>query len=286
MNLAINPVTTIRGDVGEGPLWNSKTKCVTWVDITGLLWHITEFDTGKTKTLQVPNMVGALIERESGGYLGAVKEGFAEINPLGGYDVFNEFLPITERMNDAKADALGRWWTGSNAIDFTKGAGKLHVIDNDRQIKTVLTGLTLPNGLAWNKKNDEFYLVDTFESIIWAFDFDLENSELTNKRELVKFEDNGSFPDGMTISDQGFLIVAMWEGSKLEIFDTNGAKQGEFTMPVKKPTSCTFGGENSDILIVTSACRELNFEAHDLDGMLLAVTGTGLTGEESRKFNG
>ncbi|MFY9325157.1 MAG: SMP-30/gluconolactonase/LRE family protein [Candidatus Nanopelagicales bacterium] len=286
MSLAINPVTTIRGDVGEGPLWNSKTKCVTWVDITGLLWHITEFDTGKTKTLQVPNMVGALIERESGGYLGAVKEGFAEINPLGGYDVFNEFLPITERMNDAKADALGRWWTGSNAIDFTKGAGKLHVIDNDRQIKTVLTGLTLPNGLAWNKKNDEFYLVDTFESIIWAFDFDLENSELTNKRELVKFEDNGSFPDGMTISDQGFLIVAMWEGSKLEIFDTNGAKQGEFTMPVKKPTSCTFGGENSDILIVTSACRELNFEAHDLDGMLLAVTGTGLTGEESRKFNG
>lgn len=286
MSLAINPVTTIRGDVGEGPLWNSKTKCVTWVDITGLLWHITEFDTGKTKTLQVPNMVGALIERESGGYLGAVKEGFAEINPLGGYDVLNEFLPITERMNDAKADALGRWWTGSNAIDFTKGAGKLHVIDNDRQIKTVLTGLTLPNGLAWNKKNDEFYLVDTFESIIWAFDFDLENSELTNKRELVKFEDNGSFPDGMTISDQGFLIVAMWEGSKLEIFDTNGAKQGEFTMPVKKPTSCTFGGENSDILIVTSACRELNFEAHDLDGMLLAVTGTGLTGEESRKFNG
>lgn len=286
MSLAINPVTTLRGDVGEGPLWNSKTKCVTWVDITGLHWHITEFYTGKTKTLPVPNMVGALVERESGGYLAAVKEGFAEINPLGGYDVFNEFLPSTERMNDAKADALGRWWTGSNAIDFTKGAGKLHVIDNDRQIKTVLTGLTLPNGLAWNKKNDEFYLVDTFESVIWAFDFDLENSELTNKRELVKFEDNGSFPDGMTISDQGFLIVAMWEGSKLEIFDTNGAKQGEFTMPVKKPTSCTFGGENSDILIVTSACRELNFEAHDLDGMLLAVTGTGLTGEESRKFNG
>lgn len=286
MSLAINPVTTLRGDVGEGPLWNSKTKCVTWVDITGLLWHITEFDTGKTKSLPVPNMVGALIERESGGYLGAVKEGFAEINPLGGYDVFNEFLPSTERMNDAKADALGRWWTGSNAIDFTKGAGKLHVINNDRQIKTVLSGLTLPNGLAWNKRNDEFYLVDTFESVIWAFDFDLENSELTNKRELVKFEDNGSFPDGMTISDQGFLIVAMWEGSKLEIFDGNGAKQGEFTVPVKKPTSCTFGGENSDILIVTSACRELNFEAHDLDGMLLAVTGTGLTGEESRKFNG
>jgi sugar lactone lactonase YvrE len=286
MGLSINPIAKSRGDVGEGPLWNSQTKKVTWVDVTGLFWHVTEFDSGNTKTLSVPNMVGAVIERDSDGYLGAVKEGFAEMNPKGGYEVFNEFLPATERMNDAKADALGRWWAGSNAIDFTKGAGKLHVIDTDRTVKTVLTGLTLPNGLAWNEQNDEFYLVDTFESVLWAFDFDLENAELVNKRELVKFADNGSFPDGMTISDQGLLIVAMWEGSKLEIFDTKGAKQGEFAMPVKKPTSCTFGGDNLDVLIVTSACREINFEESDLDGMLLAVSGTGLTGQESRKFHG
>lgn len=286
MSLSVTPITKVRGDVGEGPLWNSQTKKVTWVDVTGLFWHVTEFDSGNTKTLKVPNMVGAVIEREVEGYLGAVKEGFAEMNPNGGYNVFNEFLPPAERMNDAKADALGRWWAGSNAIDFTKGAGKLHVINKDREVKTVLTGLTLPNGLAWNEKNDEFYLVDTFESVIWAFDFDLENAELANKRELVKFADNGSFPDGMTISDQGLLIVAMWEGSKLEVFDTKGAKQGEFAMPVKKPTSCTFGGENLDVLIVTSACRELDFEESDLDGMLLAVSDTGLTGQESRKFHG
>lgn len=286
MAIEINAVTEIRGDVGEGPLWNKSTGLITWVDITGLLWHQTDFKTGQTKTRKVQNMVGALVERSNGEFFAAVKEGFAEMNHDEGYRVINNFLPEPERMNDAKADAAGRWWCGSNAIDFTKGAGRLHVIDENREVKTKVTGLTLPNGLAWNKENTEFYLVDTFESCMWAFDFDYQSAELTNKRKLIQFKDDGSFPDGMTISNEGFLIVAMWEGSRLEVYDTSGKKQSEITTPVKKPTSCTFGGDENNILFVTSACRELDFGADSLDGKLLAVTGTGLTGEESKKYHG
>lgn len=286
MAIEITPISQVRGDVGEGPLWNSSTGLITWVDITGLMWHQTELNNGRTKSRKVSNMVGALVERSNGEFFAAVKEGFAQMNPDEGYTVVNEFLPAPERMNDAKADDAGRWWCGSNAIDFTKGAGKLHVIDENRNVETKLTGLTLPNGMAWNRDNTEFYLVDTFESCLWAFDIDFATAELTNKRELIRFADDGSFPDGMTISNEGFLIIAMWDGSRLEVYDTAGKKQSEISTPVKKPTSCTFGGDKNDILFVTSACRELEFDADSLDGKLLAVTGTGLTGQESRKYNG
>lgn len=286
MAIEVMSISPVRGDVGEGPLWNSKTGIVTWVDITGLFWHQTNFKTGQTKTRKVSNMVGALVERQNGEFFAAVKEGFAEMNEKEGYTVVNNFLPEPERMNDAKADDAGRWWCGSNAIDFTKGAGRLHVIDQNREVTTKLTGLTLPNGLAWNSDNTEFYLVDTFESCLWAFDIEFETAELSNKRKLIQFKEDGSFPDGMTISNEGFLIVAMWDGSRLEVYDTAGKKQSEIAMPVKKPTSCTFGGENNNILFVTSACRELDYDAKSFDGQLLAVTGIGLTGQESRKYYG
>ncbi len=286
MDIEIAPISQVRGDVGEGPLWNGSTGLITWVDITGLMWHQTEFNTGNIASRKVSNMVGALVERSNGEFFAAVKEGFAEMNSDEGYTVVNQFLPAAERMNDAKADDAGRWWCGSNAIDFTKGAGKLHVIDENRNVETKLTGLTLPNGLAWNRDNTEFYLVDTFESCLWAFDIDFATGGLSNKRELIRFADDGSFPDGMTISNEGFLIIAMWEGARLEVYDTQGKKQSEISTPVKKPTSCTFGGEKNDILFVTSACRELDFGADSLDGKLLAITGTGLTGQESRKYHG
>lgn len=286
MAIEIRSLSPIRADVGEGPLWNSKTQIITWVDITGLKWHQTNYETGATATREVSNMVGAIVERKNGGFFAAVKEGFAELNSTLGYTVTNEFLPAPERMNDAKADALGRWWCGSNAIDFTSGSGRLHVIDENHKVTTKVTGLTLPNGLAWNDSNSEFYLVDTFESCLWAFDFDLDSAELSNKRQLVKFKDDGSYPDGMTISDEGYLIIAMWDGARLEVYDTKGKKQSEILMPVKKPTSCTFGGPDSNTLIVTSACREVELQDYSLDGQLLAVSETGLTGKASTKFNG
>jgi len=171
MAIDITPISQVRGDVGEGPLWNSSTGLITWVDITGLMWHQTDFKTGNTKSRKVSNMVGAIVERSNGQFFAAVKEGFAVMNEDEGYTVVNNFLPEPERMNDAKADDAGRWWCGSNAIDFTTGVGKLHVIDENRNVETKLTGLTLPNGLAWNSDNTEFYVVDTVESCLWAFEF-------------------------------------------------------------------------------------------------------------------
>lgn len=284
--MTLRVISEVISDVGEGPLYNAKNNLVTWVDITGKKWHQCDFKSGLTTTREVPKMIGAIVERNAGGFFGAVEEGFAEVNLDKGYKVLIDFLPDEERMNDAKADAKGRWWAGSNAIDFTAGKGRLHKLNLDKSVETVITGLTLPNGIGWSPDNKFLYLVDTFASSLWKFDFDLESGSLSNQQLLHKFDDKNGFPDGMCVADDGTLLIAMWDGSRIEVINPSGKLEKPIQLPVKRPTSCTFGGLAGDELIITTAARELDLSAEPLSGKLLSLSGTGFTGKESTKFYG
>lgn len=282
----IKVLSDVVSDVGEGPLYNASENSVTWVDITGKKWHKCNFDSGKTISHDVPKMIGAIVERKNGGYFGAVEEGFAEINATNGYEVVIDFLPAEERMNDAKADGLGRWWAGSNAIDFTAGKGQLHKLNPDKSYETVLTGLTLPNGLGWSPDNTKFYLVDTFASSLWVFDFDYSSGNLRNQQLMHKFDDSKGYPDGMCVTNDGTLLIAMWDGSRIEVISSFGEIQEPILLPVQRPTSCTFGGVLGNELIVTTAARELDLNAQPLSGKLLSLVGTGFSASESNKYHG
>lgn len=283
MNIDILSFT--RCDVGEGPIYNAQSNLITWVDITGMYWHQSELLSQNTKSRRVSNYIGAVVETTSSQYFAAVKEGYAYLNDDHQYTVVKQMLGPKERMNDAKADKNGYWWSGSNAIDFSKNCGKLFRIDNNFEIKLMIEGLTLPNGMTWNNNQDKFFLVDTLESVIWSFEFNLDTSEIENKKLLTKFHDNTGLPDGMTITNDDLLIVAMWDGGRLDLIDLNGKKQGEIKLPIARPTSCTFAGENLDLLVVTSAARDQSLHEASFDGYLLAISGLGISGEASNKFN-
>ena len=282
----INCVNEIRSEVGEGPNWDAGTSTISWVDIAGKLWFEQNINGGPVASHSVPEFIGAIVGRKKGGYYAATKEGFAELNPDNGWKVTKDFLKADERMNDAKVDSAGRFWAGSCTMDMVPGTGALHVLSGDLTMKTVATGITLPNGLAWSADNSFFYHVDSMQHVLTSYEVDFENAELHNKKTLVSFPDDGSVPDGMCVSDEGLLLVAMWGGSRIEIYDQKGKKQSVIDMPVKQPSSCTFGGAKGDRLIVTSARASLGDTANELDGGLFIVDGLGLTGAQSEKFNG
>lgn len=284
--MKIRVISDAISDVGEGPLYNSESNTVTWVDITGKKWHSCNFDTGKTESHEVSKMMGAIVERSSGGYFAAVEEGFAEVNSGAGYTVVADFLPEPERMNDAKADSLGRWWAGSNAIDFTSGKGRLHRLEADRSFTTVLSDLTLPNGLGWSPDDRKFYFVDTFAMKLWVFDFDLPTGTISNQRVLHDFEGSAGVPDGLTVASDGTVLVAIWDGGRIEVISSDGVRREPITLPVSRPTSCTFGGPKGDVLIVTTAARELDLASQPLSGKLLGLTDTGFSGRASAKYAG
>lgn len=287
-SFSVKAISTERSDCGEGPIWNSKTGIVSWVDIAGNKWHQVALNEthGTTKSFKVPTTIGAVVERSGGGYFAAVKEGFGFISPDGAYTPGPEFLEANERMNDAKADAKGRYWAGSCDLNFTPGLGKLHVIEVDGKVRTVETGLTLPNGLAWSPNNKSFYFVDSFQHLMWRYDFNLETGQISNRTVLVKFADDGSVPDGMCVSDDGSLFVAMWGGYRVEVYSPEGALKEIISLPVKQPSSCTFAGKDGKTLIVTSAAGDTDVKNEPLNGLILAVDGLGYSGPVSTVYHG
>jgi sugar lactone lactonase YvrE len=284
--MEVRALSQIISDVGEGPLWNPDSGLITWVDITGKSWHQLDTKTGNAKSHDVPAMIGAIVERVGGGYIGAVQEGFAYIQPEGGYHIFNNFLVAGFRHNDAKADANGRWWTGSNSIDFTKGNGKLHRLDSDLTVHTLETGLTLPNGLGWSPDNKYFYLVDSLDYVLWRYNFNLQQGSISEREEIYKFSESSGIPDGLTVDNDGNLLIAMWDGAGIEVLSPDGIFIEKLALPVQKPSSCTFGGSGGNTLIVTSASQGIELTPTSFDGKLLAVTGLKYRGPKSQVFNG
>ena len=64
---SVELVADARATVGEGPLWDTSTQRLVWVDIEGK--RILEFDpaTGTNREVTVPQHPGAIVRRASGG---------------------------------------------------------------------------------------------------------------------------------------------------------------------------------------------------------------------------
>jgi sugar lactone lactonase YvrE len=276
----------LRAGVGEGPVVSADGMTVHWVDIFAGLVHTTDIATGTTTHIQVDTLVGAVALRAEGGFVAAVREGYASISDSGEFDVRAPILADGVRMNDAKCDAAGRFWAGSTAMDFAAGKGALHVLMPDWTTKTVLTGITQPNGLGWSPDNRTFYLIDSARHTLSAFDFDLDTAELSNERVILSVPEADGFPDGLSVDAEGTLWLALWAGARLLRLAPSGEIIDSVAVPVTQPSSCAFGGPDGDLLLVTSAAQDLESDYTAPQGALLSITGTGARSRPAEVFTG
>jgi len=158
----------------------------------------------------------------------------------------------------------------------------------DWTVHTALEGLTLPNGLGWSTDDRTFYLADTMEHVLWAFDFDPESAVLGKRRVLRTFDDSGGMPDGLCVDASGRIWLAMWGGGRIAVLAPDGRLLTEIAVPVRQPSSCAFAGRDLDVLCVTSARDGLGLADDDpaADGSVLAIMGTGGRGVLAVPFAG
>ena len=62
--------------IGEGPVWDPRTRRVLWVDIGNDLVFSTDPEDGTTLERRLPRSVGVVLPRASGGYVAALQDGF------------------------------------------------------------------------------------------------------------------------------------------------------------------------------------------------------------------
>ncbi|KAK9247091.1 hypothetical protein V1506DRAFT_520239 [Lipomyces tetrasporus] len=163
------------------------------------------------------------------------------------------------RFNDGNVDCQGRFLAGTMMQEWEgdpAAIGTLFRLDSDGSVTTVYDGCRIPNGLCWSADGKAMFHADSPTKTVWRYDYDITTGAASNKRPIVKIEQPDMVPDGMTISAQGDLFIAVWGGSRIVQHDSEtGELKAIYKFPARKITCPTFGGKNLDELFVTTASQ-------------------------------
>ena len=143
----------------------------------------------------------------------------------------------------------------------------------------------MTNGPCFSPDGRTFYLADTARRVIWVYDYSREGP-LANKRVFADMDSLGSGGDGATVDAEGYLWAVLVRIGAIARFAPDGTMVRRVDMPVRHPTSVTFGGSGLDVLYVTSISRSTNLSDDTPDaGGLFAVEGLGVTGLRAQRFD-
>jgi sugar lactone lactonase YvrE len=260
----IRPIPVEASLLGESPLWHPREQALYWCDIPGR--KLNRYDPASRDHAQwgFETEVACCAAAEGGGLLLALRTGLVHFDPATGarrpladapYD------PATERFNDGKTDARGRFWAGTIYEPRDAARAALYRFDGGR-LDRMAGGVTNSNGLAWSPDDRTLYWTDTSDARIHALDFDADAGSVSNRRTLAQFPAKvpgqdlaryGGRPDGAAVDAEGAYWVAMFEGARLlRLSPDDGAVLQEIALPVRCPTMPCFGGPDLRTLYVTT----------------------------------
>ncbi|XP_058453862.1 regucalcin-like [Malaya genurostris] len=290
--------------LGEGPVWDTDTQSLFYVDIMGAA--ILRYDYAENKTYSAtidgvaPISLIILVQGKPDQYV----LGTGHTLTLVSWDGRSEKATFEKtigdlgesekhvRFNDGKVDPQGRLYAGTMRLEsmgdiFDQKEGKFYRFDGNvgGKFYEQKRDISISNGLTWDEQTGKFYYIDSAARDIKEFDV-LENGDLRNETVLFDLKVGGKNPDfvadGMTSDADGKLFVATWGGSKLLKINPKTKKvEQEIPIPAKQVTSAAFGGPKLDELFVTTAHTN-NQDAPA--GALFKVSGLGVKGKEMYKM--
>lgn len=251
--------------LGESPVWHPTEQMLYWCDIPGQALNRFDPTTGKRRRWSFDSDVACLAPMRDGTLLLVLRRGLIRFDPATGnstaLDPVLPYDPKTERFNDGKADAQGRFWVGTIYEPRDPALAALYRL-TDNTLTRMASGITVSNGLAWSPDGRTMLWADTKAHVIHAFDFDVAQGTLANQRVFAEFAPRdadqplkayGGRPDGAAMDVEGGCWVAMFEGARVVRLGPDGSVTQEIKLPVRCPTMPCFGGPDLKTLYITTA---------------------------------
>ncbi|GAA2134546.1 SMP-30/gluconolactonase/LRE family protein [Streptomyces synnematoformans] len=260
-----------RAELGEGPTWDPAAGRLIWVDILGARIHGYEPATGRRTVQATEQHVGAAKPRAGGaGYVVNLRDGVGLYDADGAFRwLVHEPVP-GRRGNEAMVAPDGALWAGTMRYDAAPGGGTLARVTGDGAQTVVLDDVAISNGTGWSPDGRLMYYADTPTGRIDVFDTD--GAGLAGRRLFAAVEDTPGTPDGLCVDAEGYVWVALWDGAAVRRYAPDGALDRTVDVPVRRPTSCAFGGPELTDLYVTSSSLD---DAHPLAGSVLVLPDAG-----------
>jgi len=191
-----------------------------------------------------------------------------------------ESLPGEEdnRFNDVIVDPSGGVLCGTMPYSDKSKSGSLYRLAPDGSMTKVWENILLSNGMGFSPDHKTFYYSDSRAHTVTQFAYDAASGTISHPQNFVTLAADDGDPDGLTVDAEGFIWLAVWDGSRLVRYDPSGSIEREITFPVKKVSSLTFGGDDTrDIYITTAGGDDLSANG-ELAGALfrlrLEILGT------------
>ena len=277
--------------VGESPMWHPVERRLYWVDTRRPALQRLERD-GSVRTWVMPTNIGSYVFRKDGSLVAGLKRGFCRIDLDTGAvtDIVDPEPDLPEnRLNDGRCDRRGRYWCGSRDPGNVNPGGSLYRLDPDFRFQRMDTGFIVSNGMAFSPDDKTLIFGDSRGDTMWRYDFDLDAGTIHNKRVFLSTRGLPWNIDGATFDAEGYYWCALLGDSAIGRFDPLGRLDRMVRLPVTHPTMCNFGGDDLDVLYVTSGTVFLDATQRaqqPLAGSLFAIRGLGVRGVAEPLFGG
>jgi sugar lactone lactonase YvrE len=260
---------------GEGAIWHPERKTLFWVDIEGKTLYEFIPEKGDCRTWTFDRMVSTVVPETEHTVIVALQDEIVRLDLRDGKRSSVAMIDDgggTLRCNDGKCDPEGRLWIGTMTLQAPRGSAALYTVESDGKVAKRLDGITVSNGIVWTADKRYMYYNDTATGQIVRYAYDAATGDIRYDGVAVTLEKGTGGADGMTIDKEGNLWVAQWGGYGVYHYDPRTGKLlTKIDVPAPNVASCAFGGENLDILYITTARAGLpedKLKAYPLSGSL------------------
>ena len=157
-------------------------------------------------------------------------------------------------FNDITTDSSGRIYAGSLGSDPLDGmeqshTGSLYMIDLDGSVKEVATDILLTNGLGFSPNGKTLYHSDSSRRHVNCYQV---HDDGTLGEKQVFATTKGGAPDGLALTEDGRVWVALAGGGGVAVYKPDGELEQMVEIPQPMCTSVCFGGDDLKDLYVVS----------------------------------
>ena len=236
----------LRCELGESPVSDPATGRLVVVDVTGLVVHAIESETGQVESTAVARRVTAVVARAGGGWLAVAGRDIVPFDLRTG--AFGTWLslpgPEDVALNDAVVGRDGILYTGS--IDRSGGrGGEFYAVDPGGRITVLATGVGASNGVDTSPDGRIVYHADTFAGTVTAY--------TAGRVGRILAQVAVQRPDGLAVDADGGVWVAHWGYGEVRRYTAALVPDRTAALPVPLVSNLAFGGPGLRRMFVTSA---------------------------------
>lgn len=288
--MRIETVAVDRDLLGEGPVWDPRLQALYWSDQLGRRVRRLVPASGEYREWHVPKELGCIaLTHDVDMVVIALADGFYRLDLASGECACLASVPQSRpgiRLNDGRCDRSGRLIAGSVTTDGGEAGGVVYRLSPNGDLEVLREGLVIVNAICCSPAGDRIYYTDSRGGVIFSRDYDAKGDAIGEEVEFADTRPYGGVSDGATVDAEGAVWVAQIMGGRILRFLPDGTLDRTIEMPAPHISSLAFGGENLDMLYVTTV-RETGMlisTDHPEAGKLFAISGLGVRGVEEGVF--